>query len=154
MSASKTRRWHTFVRRADGKAILRAPDGRDFEGTAAEVRAAAATPERRRMLADAIRVVRLTTKPGTADRRLSAASRRRDAILGTETDAALGGRVRLPAGLSIMAEAAARANGQTVAEFVAEWVGRGIDAERESGGGLPLTRHERAALARLGEVEG
>ena len=140
------------MRRADGKLILRAPDGRDFEGTAEEVRAAAATPERRRMLAAALRVTRLTTEPRTDERAWMVAERRRDALMGVETDAALGlGRdVPIPAAMLVLAEAAARANGQTVAAFVAEWVGNGIDAERESGGGIPLTRHERAALARLG----
>ena len=151
LSAAKTAegRWRT-VRRKGGQGVLLAPDGREFEGTEGEVRAAAMTPERRRMLADAIRVVRLTTKPGTADRRRLAASLRRYAILGTETDAALGlGRdVPLPAGMLVLAEAAARATGQTLAEFVAEWVASGIEAARESGG-VPLTRNERAALDRL-----
>ena len=155
MSAEKSRRWHTYVRKADGKAVLRAPDGRDFEGTAAEVRAAAMTPERRRMLADGLRVTRLTTGTRTDARAWMVAERRREAIQGAETDAALGlGRdVPLPAALLVLAEAAARATGQTLAEFVAEWVASGIEAARDSGG-VPLTRHERAALDRLGAVEG
>ena len=63
-----------------------------------------------------------------------------------------GGGVSLPPALAIRAGAAARATGQTFAEFVAEWVASGIEAARESGG-VPLTRHERAALDRLARRE-
>lgn len=153
LSAAKAAegRWRT-VRRKGGQGVLLAPDGREFEGTEGEVRAAAMTPERRRMLADAIRVVRLTTKPGTADRRLFAASRRREAILGTETDAVLGlgGGFRLPPALAIRAEAAARFDGMALDEWLAEAAVALVGAVADANGGeLPLTRHERSALDRL-----
>jgi len=153
LSAAKTAegRWRT-VRRKGGHSVLLAPDGREFEGTEGEVRAAAMTPERRRMLADALRVTRLTTKPGTADRRRFAASRRRDAILGTETDAALGlgGGVSLPPALAIRAEAAARFDGMALDEWLAEAADALVGAVAGANGGeLPLTRYERAALERL-----
>ena len=153
MSGAAEKRWRTIVRRTDGVAVLRSPDGREFLGTAAEVRSAAMTPERRRMLADGLRVARITTEPRTDTRAWLAAERRRWAIQETAFDKTQG--VTLPASLAILAEAAARYAGMSLDEWVAEWVAAGFDAETDDAidnglGGLPLTRHERAALKRLG----
>jgi len=157
MSAEKSRRWHTFVRKADGKAVLRAPDGREYEGTVAEVRAEGMAPWRRRMLADEIGVAWRITKPGSEERAWIVAERRRDAIRYAAFDKINGfTAARLPSSLAILAEAAARFMGQDFDEFVAEAVEAQIQGTRdvcrqETGTyDLPLTRHERAALERLG----
>ena len=155
--ATGEKRWRTVMRRKDGVAVLRSPDGREWIGTAAEVRAAAMNPWRRRMLADGLRVTRLTTDPRTAERAWIAAERRRWAIQESEADTALGHGYGedLPADLALMAGAAARFAGLCFDEWVATWVRAGLDAEIDEAvgcglDGLPLTRHERAALKRLG----
>ena len=145
-------RWRVVCRKIGGPSVLLSPDGREFEGTAAEVRACAATPCRRRMLAESLRYVRFSTSPGTAERAKFAARRRFDAIAGTDTDAALGlgGDVPLPPALAIRAEAAARLGGTSICEWVSGAARELVRAVAEANGGvLPLTRHERAALERM-----
>lgn len=151
MSAAKSKLWRR-VRLRDGRAVLRSPDGREWLGTAAEIRAAALTPWRRSMLADGLRVQWLTTKPRTAVRRELVRNRRFDALSNHETDMRFHATcpAYLPPTVAVLARAAARLFGVGVDEWVASAAEAGIlAAARESGGCLPLTRHERVALARL-----
>ena len=161
MSADRQKKWRTVARRGDGKPVLRSPDGREYEGTVAEVRAEGMAPWRRRMLADEIGVAWRITKPGSEERAWIVAERRRDAIRYAAFDKINGfTAARLPSSLAILAEAAARFMGQDFDEFVAEAVEAQIQGARdvcqqETGTyDLPLTRHERAALERLGSPEG
>ena len=142
-----------MIHKKDGTNVLRSPEGKDYRGTASEIRGAAMTPGRRRMLADALRVDWATTTPRTAERKELVAAARLDAIRGSAADDALnlGNSVGLPPVLAIEAAAAARAQGQTLAEFVAQWVEAGIEAAKDDapGGDIQLTRHERAAIERI-----
>ena len=145
-------RWRT-VRGKGGRIVLRSPDGREYVGTADEVRRAALTPERRRSLAGELRMEWLTTKPGSAERRSYVAAHRRDAIMWAdrETRLGIGGAVGLPAALAVKAEAAARALGATLEEMVVRAAQAAVDAVAVANGGeVPLTRQERAAVLRLG----
>ena len=148
--------WRTIHRRSDGSVVLLSPDGREYRGTPAEIRAAALAPERRRMLASGLKVAWLVYEPRTPERAWVAAERRRAAIEGAALDA-WHGRVpaQIPLDLAILAEAAARFMGRPFDVFVEEAVAAMVDAARDEadGGVIPLTRHERAALARL-EGEG
>lgn len=143
MSAAKSKRWRT-VRRRDGETVLRSPDGREWLGTAAEVREAAMTPWRRRMLADGLRVQWLTTRPRTAERSELVRERRRNAITAAVTDARFNATcpAYLPPAVAVMAEAAARSHGMGLDEWVAATVAASV-------GRPPLDRHERAALRRI-----
>lgn len=69
-----------MARRKGGAIVLHAPDGREWEGAAAAVRAEGMTPWRRRMLADALRALRMATEPGTERRATAVARRRLEAI--------------------------------------------------------------------------
>ena len=144
-------RWR-MIRGKGGRIVLRSPDGRLYSGTADEVRSSALTPERRRSLAEDLRVDWLTTEPGSAERRSCIESHRRDAIMWTygESFVGIGGCVRLPAALAVKAEAAARALGLTLEEMVVR-AAEAATAEvaRTNGGEVPLTRQERAAVRRL-----
>lgn len=133
-------RWRT-VRRKGGTRVLISPDGREFLGTPAEVARCAATPERRRSLAESLRVARFVTYPGTEERRRIAALRRREAILETEADAklGLGGGVSLPPALAIRARAAARFEGVGLGEWLAQAADELVCAAADANGGvLPL----------------
>lgn len=152
MSAAKQKRWRTITRRSDGVPVLRSPDGREWLGTAAEVREAELVPDRRKMLAECLHVEWITTAPGTAERRWLVAAQRREAIQGSATDVALGigGGVTLPLALSIRAAAAARFHGMSLDKWLAGAAEAMIQAAADANGGsLPFTRHERAALGRI-----
>ena len=144
-------RWRTVCGKG-GRIVLRSPDGREYVGTADEVRRAALTPERRRSLAGELRMEWLATKPGSEERRSYVAAHRRDAIMWTygESFVGIGGCGRLPAALAVKAEAAARALGSTLEEMVVR-AAEAATAEvaRTNGGEVPLTRQERAAVRRL-----
>ena len=145
-------RWR-MIRGKGGRIVLRSPDGRVYSGTSDEVRSSALTPERRRSLAEDLRVDWLTTKPGSAERRSCVESHRRDAIMWTygESFVGIGGCVRLPSALAVKAEAAARALGSTLEEMVVRAAQAAVDAVAVANGGeVPLTRQERAAVLRLG----
>ena len=144
--------------RRKGERVLIDPDGHIYHGTAREVRGAAMTPRERGALADDIRWTRQTARHYTPDElRGKIAEKRREAIRQTASDAANGYRVKIKQELGIVAEAAARYMGQTVEAFIADAVEAAIrgtidKAERDAGkpgDGLPITRHERAALDRL-----
>ena len=157
MSGGTEKRWRTVVRRAEGRIVLRSPDGREWLGTAREVREAAMTPWRRRELADGLRTVRLTTEPRTDERSWIAVERRQRSIRETEVDAKMGATrpAYLPAALAITAEAAARSAKLDFDAFVERAVEEAIiretkDAAERGIDGLEYTRHEQAALGRLG----
>ena len=80
--------WRTIRRK--GGVCLRAPDGREFEGTAAEVRSCGASPERRKALADALWAGRDLAVPRTAARKRLSSGMRRDTILCAIVDAETG----------------------------------------------------------------
>ena len=152
MSAARSKRWRTVTRRSDGQTVLRSPDGREWLGTAAEVREAALTPERRKMLVCDLRVAWMITKPRTSERRWIVAERRREAIKYSAADAVLGlgGTARLPPALAIRAVAAARFHGMSLDEWLADAAAAMIDATADANGGkLPFTRYELAALHRI-----
>ena len=146
--------------RRKGERVLVAPDGRIYHGTAQEVRDAAMTPHRRGALAQSIEWARHTAyKFGYTpdERREYIREKRREALSRNESDAVDAYQAHMKPELGIVAEAAARYMGQTVEEFIADAVDAAIRgtidlAEIEAGKlgvGLPLTRHERAALDRI-----
>lgn len=148
------------VTRRKGERVLIAPDGRIFHGTAQEVREAAMTPNRRGALAQRIEWARHTAyKFGYTpdERREYIRETRREALSRNESDAVDAYQAHMKPELGIVAEAAARYMGQTVEEFIADAVDAAIRAtidivEHDAGKpgvGLPLTRHERAALDRI-----
>lgn len=152
-------RWHTVALR-NGEVVVCAPDGRRYHGTVAEVRDAAMAPWRRSMLAEGLRIMRqVYAEPGTAERAWVVAERRREAIRESSFDDYLGtDHAEYPAALGIQARAAARLVGMNYYDFVADAVRAMVEAARDqtADGQLPLTRHERAALARIcaGKREG
>ena len=132
--------WRTVATRR-GPA-LRLPDGALYFGTASEVRELRMLPERRRALASAIRLTRAAHGCASDVRAL-----RRDAIMFH-----LSGDMMRPAAVrdvEILTEAAARACGNTVEEFVRGFVVQGIVATAEAcrDERLRLTRSERLALS-------
>ena len=146
--------------RRKGERVLIDPAGRIIHGTAQEVRDAGMTPHRRGALAQQIEWTRHTadrfgyTPEQTAE---AVREKRREALRQNDGDAATAYRAHMKPELGIVAEAAARYMGQTVEAFIADAVDaavrKAIDkAERDAGKpgvGLPITRHERAALDRI-----
>lgn len=146
--------------RRKGERVLVAPDGRIFHGTAQEVREAAMTPNRRGALAQSIEWARHTAyKFGYTpdERREYIRETRREALRRNDSDAVDAYQAHMKPELGIVAEAAARYMGQTIDEFITDAVDAAIRtttdlAEIDAGKpgvGLPLTRHERAALDRI-----
>lgn len=146
--------------RRKGERVLIDPAGRIFHGTAQEVREAALTPERRDALAQSIEWARHTAdKFGYTpeQRREYIREQRREELRRNDFWTVAPYHAHIKQELGIVAEAAARYMGQTVEAFIADAVDaaiRGtIDAAEldagEPGVGLPLTRHERAALDRI-----
>ena len=141
-------RWRTIQRR-DRTPVLRSPAGREYYGTAAEIRTASLTPWGRRSLADGLGIEWRITKPRSEERAWLVAARRREAIQNSAFDYKLGVTMTtLTNRLAIEAEAAARAAGQSLSDFIAGWVREGINAVRDELGSIPMTQHEREALAR------
>ena len=146
--------------RRKGERVLIAPDGRIFHGTAQEVRDAALIPERRDELAGSIKYVRYMAKEFAYtpdERREYICEKRREALRRNDGDAVDAYHAHIKPELGIVAEAAARYMGQTVEAFIADAVDAAIrgtidlvelDAGKP-GVGLPVTRHERAALDRI-----
>jgi len=136
----------------------RSPDGRLYYGTPAEVREAALMPWRRKMLADSLRFIRYYAESGhDCDREELAEwakSKRRDAIQAGSHDSACGVGITIPAEVYIRLVAGARLLGHTKEEFFTEvWESQvtGILDYADHATGkreIPLTRHERDALAR------
>ena len=151
MKATPGKKWHTAT--VKGKRVLRSPDGRTFHGTAAEIRTLDMMPGRRDMLADDLRFVRRAFADKETAREI-AEERRMSAILANAADIFAGERVTLPKAVCILAKAAARVDGKSLEQFIADAVEACVcEARCDCGGELPLTRHEKAALRRF-EVAG
>ena len=146
--------------RRKGERVLIDPAGRIFHGTAREVREAALTPERRDALAQSIEWARHTAdKFGYTpeQRREYIREKRREELRRNDYWTVAPYHAHIKQELGIVAEAAARYMGQTVEAFIADALFAAIRgtmdiAERDAGEpgvGLPVTRHERAALDRI-----
>lgn len=146
--------------RRKGERVLISPAGRIYHGTAREVRDAALIPERRDELAGSIKYVRYMAKEFAYtpdERREYICEKRRDALRRNDDDAVDAYHAHIKPELGIVAEAAARYMGQTVEAFIADAVDAAIRATMDlveidagkPGVGLPITRHERAALDRI-----
>ena len=146
--------------RRKGERVLIDPDGHIYHGTAREVRDAAMTPHRRSALAQDIRWARHVAAKYNYTPEEAAEyvrEKRREAIDRNDGDAVDAYHAHIKQELGIVAEAAARYMGQTVEAFIADAVDAAIRgtidlAELDAGkpgAGLPLTRHERAALDRI-----
>ena len=155
-------KWRTATRK--GERVFIDPAGRIIHGTAQEVREAALTPERRNELAQNIEWARHTAdKFGYTpeQRREYIREKRREALRRNDYWTVQPHHAHIKQELGIVAEAAARYMGQTVEAFIADAVDaavrKAIDkAERDAGEpgvGLPITRHERAALERIKATE-
>ena len=146
--------------RRKGERVLIDPAGRIIHGTAQEVREAALTPERRDELAQSIEWARhIADKFGYTpeQRREYIREKRREELRRNDFWTVAPYHAHIKQELGIVAEAAARYMGQTVEAFIADAVDAAIrvtidvvelDAG-EPGVGLPITRHERAALDRI-----
>ena len=150
--------WRKATRK--GERVLIDPDGHIYHGTAQEVRDAAMTPHRRGALAQDIRWARHVAAKYNYTPEEAAEyvrEKRREAIDRNDLDAVDEYRTHIKQELGIVAEAAARYMGQTVEAFIADAVDAAVRgtidvAELDAGkpgSGLPLTRHERAALDRI-----
>ena len=149
-SKTTPKKWRTV--RRDGRTVDVSPDGRVFYGTAQEVRDAVLMPWRRHWLAESLKVRRMTCRDREYLREV-AREVRRDAMQRGWMDAAADkASVAIPAELLIWATAAARAHGQTVEAWTADWLREAVNAEidEQADRTLPLTRHELAALERIG----
>lgn len=143
--------WRTVKK--NGRIAERSPDGRIFYGTAQKVREARLMPWHRDLLAISLRDVRRIYSGDS--RMIQAADRRQFALCHNSTTPA---DLHIPAtgctpALLIRVRAAARVVGRSEADFVADALACAVDAaiEMAAGPGLPYTRRERDALARLGE---
>ena len=146
--------------RRKGERVLIDPAGRIYHGTAQEVRDAALTPHRRGALAQQIEWARHTAAQfgyTPEQRREYIREQRREALRRNDGDAVDAYCAHIKPELGIVAEAAARYMGQTVEAFIADAVDAAVrgtidlvelDAGKP-GVGLPITRHERAALDRI-----
>lgn len=146
--------------RRKGERVLIDPAGRIYHGTAQEVREAALIPKRRGALAQQIEWARHTAdKFGYTpdERREYVRERRREALMRNDGDAVDAYTAYMKPELGIVAEAAARYMGQTVEAFIADAVDAAVRGTMDlveldagkPGVGLPVTRHERAALDRI-----
>lgn len=151
---------HWRETRRKGERVLIDPAGHIYHGTPDEVREAALTPKRRGALAQDIKWARhVADKFGYTPEQTAEAVRekRREALRKNDVDAVDAYRAHMKPELGIVAEAAARYMGQTVEAFIADAVDAAVrgtidlvelDAGKP-GVGLPITRHERAALDRI-----
>ena len=146
--------------RRNGERVLIDPAGRIIHGTAQEVREAALTPERRDALAQSIEWARhIADKFGYTpeQRREYIREKRREELRRNDFWAVAPYHAHIKQELGIVAEAAARYMGQTVEAFIADAVDAAIRGTMDlveldagkPGVGLPITRHERAALDRI-----
>lgn len=157
-TATNTKRQGWRETRRKGERVIIDPAGRIIHGTARDVREAALTPEWRNILADSLRLARYLHNEKTIDAaefRDWCEDRRRGAIASNIAHP-LAPRVEVPEATFIMLQAGARMLGYTTwREYLAElWRGELealLDyAQSETGKKeIPLTRQERAALARL-----
>ena len=164
-NAKKPRRiWHTVKR--NGERVLIDPAGRVYHGTPGEVREAALMPYRRDALAQSLQLARYLREEGTFDAAeicAYCAACRREAIQFGSFDANHLCTVAISADKLIMLQAGSRlvrGEGETFDDFCADLFDAEISAlmdaaECETGKReIPLTRHERRALAALAEKKG
>lgn len=158
MSAKGKRKIWRTVQTARGKA-LRSPDGKLYYGTRQEVRDAALLPVRRDMLAGSLSLERYLRDWGTLTQGQfieSCAESRREAIQYGTFDATHGVNVDIPADAYILLSAGSRLVRDDFGAYLSElWrseISSLLDVVEEDTGKreIPLTRHERAALKRLG----
>ena len=156
-TATNTKRQGWRETRRKGERVIIDPAGRIIHGTARDVREAALTPEWRNILADSLKLARYLRNEKTIDAaefRDWCEDRRRGAIASNIAHP-LAPRVEVPEAMFIKLQAGARMLGYTWGEYLAElWRGELealLDyAQSETGKAeIPLTRQERAALARL-----
>lgn len=145
----------------DGRPALRSPSGRIYYGTPSEAREAALMPWHRKALAESLKLQRFIRDKGiySADEfRECCAGYRRDMVRqdGGVPDNAL---VEIPAKVYILLCAGSRLVRDSVEDFFAELWQTEIDAlldvaQSETGRReIPMTRHEKAALARCEAAE-
>ena len=151
--------WRTTTRK--GERVLVDPDGHVYHGTAQEIREAALMPYRRDALAQSIKWAQHTAdKFGYTpeERREYVRETRRDAISAGHFDAQIGTNIRIPNDVYLQLCAGARlvlCDGETVNDFFADMFDAALvgllDKAAEVTGKreIPLTRHERAALAKI-----
>jgi len=148
--AKKCNRWHTVTRH--GATVLRSPDGTDYAGTPAEIRAARLFPSRRRSLAESIRLFRYVHTQGTIDRDhmlAVIAEERRRAIKSNYFDHKPNEYATISEDLYVDIEAAARATGMTATEYQRKALADAIERTRRAcGGELPYTRYEAQAIGK------
>ena len=157
---NNTRRiWRTVTR--NGVTRLVAPDGTRYTGTAREVRDAALMPDRRNTLAQSLRLARYlrnTATLDTAECRAMCEDRRREAIQCGAADAKCPHNLPISAEMLIMLQAGSRlvrGYEESFGDYLAEVFRSELDAlldvaQSETGRReIPMTRHERAALARI-----
>lgn len=156
-TATNTKRQGWRETRRKGESVLIDPAGRIIHGTGRDVREAALTPEWRNILADSLRLARYLRNEKTIDAaefRDWCEDRRRGAIASNIAHP-LAPRVEVPEATFIRLQAGARMLGYSWTEYLAElWRGELealLDFARSETGTaeIPLTRQERAALARL-----
>ena len=155
MSNGKKPMWKSVVK--DGRIALRSPDGRHFFGTPAEVRACALMPWQRDMLAQSLKLMRDIHQSGTfTDEEFSdvCARERRDMIRYCGKGKPLPASVEIPPAVYIRLCAGARLVADNTEDYFGEMWNSELEAlldvaQNETGKReIPLTRHERAALAR------
>lgn len=151
--------WRTTTRK--GERVLVDPDGHVYHGTAQEIREAALMPYRRKMLADSIKFARYIAAEfdyTPEERREYVREKRRDAISCGHFDAHTGTNIPIPNDVYLQLCAGARlvmGDGETVDDFFAQIFQTELEAlldvaQSETGKReIPLTRHERAALAKI-----
>lgn len=157
---NNTRRiWRTVTR--NGVTRLVAPDGTRYTGTAREVRDAALMPDRRNTLAQSLRLARYLRSEGTLDAaecRAMCEDCRREAIRYSATDAKCLHGIPISAEMLIKIKAGSRlvrGYEESFEDYLAEVFRSELDAlldvaQSETGRReIPMTRHERAALARI-----
>ena len=146
--------------RRNGERVLIDPAGRIIHGTAQEVREAALTPERRDALAQSIEWARhIADKFGYTpeQRREYIREKRREELRRNDFWTVAPYHAHIKQELGIVAAASARYMGQTVEAFIADAVDAAVRGTMDlveldagkPGVGLPITRHERAALDRI-----
>ena len=151
-------KWRMTTRK--GQRVLIDPHGHAYHGTAQEVREAALTPERRDALAQSIEWARhIADKFGYTpeQRREYIREKRREELRRNDFWTVAPYHAHIKQELGIVAAASARYMGQTVEAFIADAVDAAVRGTMDlveldagkPGVGLPITRHERAALDRI-----
>lgn len=161
-NTTNTKRQGWRETRRKGERVIIDPAGRIIHGTAKDVREAALTPEWRRILAESLKLARYLHSEKTIDAaefRDWCEDRRRGAIASNIAHPQPN-YVEVPEATFIKLKAGARLLGYSWSEYLAElWRGeleafldyaQGETGKKE----LPLTRQERAALARLEAARG